>query len=103
MNQKDQMDSNFHKIITWKSLPIFKLITLQIQLIGESRVQSILLKIKDYANHPGHFQLLLLLKDLTLLPQESFFLCQNNNLLIVPKIQKDAMEDGYQMPSIMPN
>ena len=57
-------------------------------------MQLIQLKTKAHVVHVGLSQLLLLLKDITKLLLNSFFLFQNNNLLIVVKPTMDVLVDG---------
>ena len=93
------MDSNTHQPHPFKSQPTSKLITSLIQSTGEPREQSTQLNIKVYADHAGHSQLLLPLKELFSLQMELFFPSPNSNLLIASQINPDAMEDGNGPPS----
>lgn len=97
------MDLNIHQLLTSKSQHTLKLIISLIQSTGEPRVQLTQLKIKPNADHAGPSQLLLPLKELILLPLESSFHFQNNNLLIVILPHMVATEDGNQTPSFMLN
>jgi len=53
-----------------------------------------MLKIKDNADHAGHFQLLPILKDNLLFIIRIKQVSVNNKLWIVIRIVKDAMEAG---------
>ena len=96
---RNWMDSNTHQPHPWKSQPTSKPITSLIQLTGEPREQSTQLKIKLNADHAGHSQLLLPLKELTSFKLELFFPSPNNNSLIATLLHTDAKEDGNQTPS----
>jgi hypothetical protein len=85
MNTRDFSETKFQKIMSMKISLNFLQLILLIQLIGENKVLSMVLKTKANVVHAGLSLLLLLLKDMLSSKVDTFSVFLNNNLLIVTK------------------
>jgi len=101
MSTRDFSETKFQKTINMKISLNFLQLILLIQLIGENKVLSMVLKTKANVVHAGLSLLLLLLKDILSSKVDTFSVFLNNNLLIVTKFLMVVTEVSKDLLSTM--